>query len=204
MANTYSRIIVLGVCCFLFTLYTRIWPELFCIVLAAVSFIGLGIMFVFALIRGFAKWRKSSPFWMLPALLCLGFLAASWFNPPLGRLIADRQFQKNKDEYLRVVEKIRNGTIACPAECGSRLTPIDGNDLPHHTRAIMAARCKDGETVVVGFLSDVDAPGVHEGYIFEDSRNTACLTEDMKPQNKWPFVRHVSENWYHFSDQSGL
>lgn len=179
-------------------------PELLCIMLASLSFVGLALAFLITATLGFTRWRKSSAWWMMPALICLVFLLSAWLSPPLGRLIADRQFERHSSDYLQVVEEVQSGSIPCPAECGIRLTPIDVKRLPPRIRAVVAARCNSG-AAVVGFLLDTDAPLVHEGYVYrgyDESQN--CITEDMKPEKRWPYVRKITGNWYRFSDQPGL
>jgi hypothetical protein len=98
------------------------------------------------------------------------------------------------------VDDVRSGVVPC----GARLSIIDVKKLPTHVIRIKAARCSDG-AVVVAFLTDTDVPLLHEGYVFKGYSDTNnCITADIRPEHQWPYVRHVIENWYHFSDQPGL
>jgi hypothetical protein len=198
-------IVVVGSSYLLLNLYAYIWPQWLCIILSVVTLAGLVLALLATAVLGFFKWKKTSRWWMGPALICLAFLSGgTWLTRPMGRLIADWRFAESSGEYIKVVDEVRDGTISCPAECRQKLTVLEAKGLPNRTRAIIAARCDTG-AVVVGFLLDVDAPLVHEGYVYKGYQESdACILEAMRPEQRWPYVRHVRGNWYHFSDQPGL
>lgn len=168
MRNAYKISIILGITCFLSVLYSYIKPEILCVMLGLATFVGLALAFVITAFIGFTRWRKSSRLWMMPMVICLTFLAAAWLSKSVGRFVADWQFARYSSEYLLVVDDVRNGRISCPAECGMKLTVIEVMPMPTHVRAILAAHCNNN-VVIVGFLSDIDVPLVHEGYFYRES-----------------------------------
>lgn len=145
---------------------------------------------------GVRAWRRSSRLWMMPALTCLAFISSAWLTPPLGRLIADRQFRRHLSEYIRVADELKSGEISCPDSCRTRLGVINVGHQPAHVRAILAARCNDGSAVVVAFLIDTHVPLLHEGYVFEGYEDgNSCIKDSMKPEHRWPYMRQVMDRW---------
>jgi len=200
MRTTYRVIVPLGVACVLLTLCMYAAPHWASVILAAATFIGLAIFLVVSVALGFARWRKSSGFWMMPALVCLTFMLIAWFTPGGGRLLADRQFKKHLSEYEEVISEIRNTENFRTAE----LDVIRTKHRTDKVRAIKAARCSDG-TMVVAFLLNTNVPLLHEGYVYKGYKDSdTCIKESARIENNWPYVRPVTGNWYHFSDQPGL
>jgi hypothetical protein len=180
--------------------YAHIHPSLLCTVLTGVSFVSLVVAFLMSVVAGPLRWRRLSRWYMLPSLLCLIFLATPWFSAPIGVFIADWLFRKNLNEYARVVEDVRSGTIPC----NPRFERLDVREMPGQIVAIRAARYSRDE-MIVEFLIGSDVPLLHTGYVFKgyDEANS-IVPKGLRPETKWPYVRHVLGDWYHFSDQPGL
>lgn len=204
MRILYWLIVIVGLIYFSLTLYTYVVPLWACTILSWLAFVFLVIAFLVTAVVGFVRWRRVSPRWMVPTMLCLAFGLSGLLTPRLGHIIADRKFERHQAEYFKIVEGVKNGTLPCGPTCSDKLTVFQAASLPSHTRALIGARCDNGE-VVVAFLADTDVPLLHEGYLFKGyEENSACFTDAMRPEKKWAYVRQVAGRWYHFSDQPGL
>ena len=204
MRLLYWLIVVAGVLYFSLSLYTCVRPEWLGTIVSFLAFGFLGVTLVVTAILGLAKWRRLSRFWMMPTLLCLAFLLSARLTVRLGQRIKDQEFETRESEYLKVVDGVKNGTIPCGPSCNAKLTVFQTANLPPNVRVLIGARCDNGQ-VVVAFLANTDVPLLHEGYVFKGyDENSSCVTEAMRPENKWAYLRHVTERWYHFSDQPGL
>jgi hypothetical protein len=203
MKGMYS-IVVLGVAFYAATVYVLVDPQLFGLALAALTFLGLACALLVTTTLGLTRWRTNFRFWMSPALLCLTFVFASRFAPPLARLITDGEFMRHIDEYSAVVDGVKSGAISCDAPCSTRLRFIQGGRRPFGIASVKAARCANGGVVLV-FLRNTQVPLLHEGYAFEGYEpNDSCVTSAMRPEKLWSYVRNVTGDWYHFSDEPGL
>lgn len=204
MRTAYQLIVSIGISYFLLTLYVHIRPQWLCSVLSLLVFVALVLALLVTAIRGFTMWRQSSRLWMMPAAACLAFILAGRLTAPAGQLVTNWEFKREVSQYLRVVDELRSGAIVCETPCSAKLAALKSADRPLRVRALKAARCNDG-TVVVAFLADSDVPLLHEGYVFKGYEETnSCVTDSMRPEKIWPYVRHVAGSWYHFSDQPGL
>jgi hypothetical protein len=200
----YWLIVVTGVSYFLLTLYSYIMPEWLSNVASFAAFGLLVLILLLTTVIGFTKWRNLSRLWMMPALVCLAFILSAFLTPPMGRAIADWNFKRHATEYLKIVDGVKSGAISCGPQCDARLQVFKAANTPANIRALMGARCDDGE-VVVAFLIGTDVPLLHEGYFFKDYEDTnPCIKDAMRPDKKWAYVRPVAGKWYHFSDQPGL
>jgi hypothetical protein len=106
------------------------------------------------------------------------------------------------------VDGIKNGTIPCAAPCSPNVEEIKATSRPAQVRDIFGTRCDD-KGVIVLFLMDTDVLLLHEGYFFKDyGKNSNCNAPSVSPEEEgWPrihYVRHISGNWYRFSDQPGF
>ncbi|HEX9200364.1 MAG TPA: hypothetical protein VF865_12445 [Acidobacteriaceae bacterium] len=203
-------IIVVGVSCFALKLSTHVMPEFLCVLLALALFVALAMLFVVALLVGFIRWRETSRSWFVPALVCLVFILCSWyFASPIGQRISNWRFGKHFAEYSRVVDGFRGGYISCRTTCNAEFETVESTKipgligLPKGLREIRGERCDDGGFALLFWL-DTDVPLLHEGYIFKGYREKSnCNTGPMNPEKRWE-IRHITGQWYHFSDQPGL
>lgn len=202
MKKAYYIGTALGISCSLFTLWMYTMPHLLAILLAAATFMGLVVSLLASGILGWARWRRTSRLWMVPALICLASIVIAWFTPAVGRLLADEIFKRRLAEYTEVIEEIQNDKKTIAAN--GNLIAVDPRNPPHDVRAVRALRCHDG-ALIAEFLLDTKVPLVHDGYVYKGyEENNACMSLTVRPEKRWPYVRHVSGNWYHFSDQPGL
>jgi hypothetical protein len=138
----------------------------------------------------------------MPTIICLVFILMQLYTPEAGRRLADGQFKKHLPEYEEVVAEIRNTedfqSAAVKVVRTKRLEYLN-----HNIRAITGERCEDG-SVVVAFALNTPVLLLHDGYVYKSYNGTAaCIREDLRPENRW-YLRPVTGNWYHFSDQPGL
>jgi len=56
----------------------------------------------------------------------------------------------------------------------------------------------------MAFLVGTDVPTLHEGYVFRHAGDAPCMNSDMRIERVWPYVRHVTRDWYRFADQPGF
>lgn len=206
MRRAYRLVVALGSIHFLLTLYIFIAPGWLSVPMAFLTLMSLALALLVTAILGFVEWRKSSRLWMAPALLCLTFMSSGWIiPPPIGRAVRDWRFTRHLDQYNRVVDGVRNGAISCShGPCGAEFDSIDVKYRPPQVRTISAARCSE-DAVVVVFLIDADVPLLHHGYVYRRyTEADTCVRGDLRPERRWPYLRHVVGDWYHFSDQPEL
>jgi hypothetical protein len=209
MNRTLNLVLIEGTGFFLAMLSIYIFPEIIGMFLlfffGAVSL----VVFVSSSVVGFTTWRKTSKWWPAPAVTCFVLIIlALEVPPPIGRRIADWRFEKNLDPYSKVVSDLRNGVISCTDLCNGEVRPIQiTSSKPRHIAGTWGAHCDDNGVIVL-FLANTDVPLLHEGYYFRDyGQRSNCGTRNVSPDSGWPhvsYVRHVTGNWYHFSDQLGL
>ena len=204
MKVAYRVIFVVGTLYVLLNLFSYITPEAISTMLAGFLLIALVAAVFATAIRGFYKWRISDRFWMGPSLVALGFALTTWPVPPVGRLVADTRFRHHVTEYEEVVNRLRLDTNLASSPTATKLSVVNADGLPSSVRTVIAARCGQS-TLVAAFLIDTSVPLLHEGYIYEGYADSDhCVVPTMRPENRWPYVRHVFGTWYHFSDQPGL
>jgi hypothetical protein len=173
------------------------------IVFAVLTFVLNTALLIVCSIFGWAQWRHRSPYWATPALVCgTCLLLAGWFMPAAGRSLADFFFTRRLPEYQREVDSIRNDENFAAAR--GRFVLERTNAVPRGVRAVRAAQCKNG-TFVVEFLLDTHVILLHDGYRYQTgSEDEPCLIGAGNVKLTWPYLRHVRDHWYHFSDQPGL
>jgi hypothetical protein len=201
MKSGIIALLSIGATLFCLEVYAYVWPSLFGIPLLLLAYLVMFAGLFVSLMFGFRRWRKLSPFWILPSILCAGILLATWFlAPPLGRRIADSRFKKNAKAYTSVVEGLQSGAIPCGSPDATDCT-VPSRFAPSEVRKVLVSRCPGG-IAHVEFLLDTRALLVHDGYLFKGS-DDSCIAERMKPERRF-YLRNVTGNWYHFSDQPGL
>jgi hypothetical protein len=208
MKKQFWLIVAAGSSFFILGLSAYVIPEFVCLLLFFLVFAVLVVFLIFASIVGFISWRKSSRLWPVPALVCLAFILCTYYLiSPIGQYISDWRFEKNLAEYSKVVDDLKNGTIACAIPCNAKFGMIKAPSQPALIRNISGARCNDNGVVVL-FLSDTDVPLVHVGYLYKDyGEKSDCLSRSLAPDEgtpHLPYLRHITENWYRFSDQPGF
>jgi hypothetical protein len=194
MRIAYRLIILFGIGLFLSELLVTPGPNFFQIAIFLISFLGLVFAFITSLVVGFTSWRKSSRSWMYPALLCIAFILSFII---FGRLanVETWRFKRNMGVYDKVVADIQSGAIPC----GSTITRIDISNSPPGIRNIMAAHCPDG-SILVEFVGEGSSFAGHSGYFFKNYTETnSCFADYSKLEHEW-HLRHMTGNWYRFSD----
>jgi hypothetical protein len=199
--------VTVGVSSFVLRLSTYVFPELFGILLTYLLYVVLAVMLLVALRVGFVRWRKVSRLWPVPALVCLAFIICACFTPSIGQHISDWRFGRHLAEYSRVVDSLRKGTTSCATPCNAEVEVIETTSRPEHIRDVWGAHCDDGGVIVL-FRVGTDVPFLHEGYFFKDyGTSSNCNTRSVSPDVGWPhvpYIRHITGQWYRFSDQPGL
>jgi hypothetical protein len=194
-------IVALGSILFVLALSLYVLPKFACMMLSLLILVALVVLLARALVEGLLKWRKSSNFWPMPALVCLAFiLCAYYFASPVGRYISDRMFERHRGDYARVVDNFRDGSLLCASSCNGDVKAIEATSLPAHVRDIWAAHC-DGSGVIVLFLLDTDVPLLHHGYVFRDYEEGSDCSKRFGSHE---YVRQIEGHWYRFSDQPGF
>jgi hypothetical protein len=78
-----------------------------------------------------------------------------------------------------------------------------GMHAPEGARDVWGERCDDGGVALL-FLHNTDVPLLHEGYIFKSyGPSSNCNTGPGMPEMRWG-LRHITGQWYRFSDQPGF
>ncbi len=194
MRTAYRIITICGV-----GLFISMWP--FAVVqtllqMAVMEMCSLGLLFalITTLIIGLARWRKLSRWWMGPSLLCVAFVLGFIIYHP--RIQVDAWwFKKNMAPFAKIVDSIKSGAIPC----GPTIANINITNLPPYIRNVAAARCPDG-SVLVEFYSKACSFAGHSGCLFKDYAETnSCFADYTKLEQEWR-LRHVTGNWYKFSD----
>jgi hypothetical protein len=201
-------IVAVGIGFLLLRLLMYLIPEAICILLTYLLGLALVIFFGISAKKGISTWRHTSDFWAMPALICLALFIVGWgIMPPIGRYIKVLWFDKNLDAYSKVVAEFRTGAISCTNSCTASMELVQVASRPARVRNIWGVHCDDGGAIVL-FLLNTDVPLVHEGFFFKDfGTRSNCEVKSLAPESGWPhvpYVRHVTGQWYHWSDQPGL
>jgi len=208
MAKALRWIVALGGILFVLRLSSYVHPEFACLLLSVLLLVSLIVLLPVALTQGWSKWRKSSKFWPMPALVCAAFIVCSFYvASPIGSGISDKLFARHRGDYARVVDSFRDGRVLCTSSCNEDVKVIEATNLPAHVRDIWGAHC-DGGRVIVLFRLDTDVPLLHEGYMFKDyEEDSDCSKRFGSREIVWshlPYVRQIEGHWYRFSDQPGF
>ena len=143
-------------------------------------------------------WRRSLGRFA-PTLICLLAWASVIVGGRLGlwSAVADWRFYRHANDYVRVVQSVRDGTI----EIGKSDSPsiIVPNALPPNTQKALAERCTDG-SLLVEFLDEGSSFSGHTGYLFRDSAPlNSCSDAKSAARQNWHLHR-VKKNWYRFAN----
>src|SRR5580704_1019196 len=120
-----------GACVFLFAVMMYVRPEFFVVLLAGLGYwaLLLGILVAFGF--GVAEWSGETRFWMIPALICGTFAAAThWVAVPVARIIGDTEFRLRLDEYENTVRTLDEPQNEFPEGCRSAIV-APNRKLPH-------------------------------------------------------------------------
>ena len=208
MEKVFRWIVALGSILLVLWLSLYIYPKFACLVLSVLLLLSLIALLPVALIDGISKWRKSSKFWPMPALVCVAFIVCTFYGvSPIASRISDKLFAWHRGDYVRIVNDFRDGRVLCASSCNEALKVIEVTNLPAHVRDIFGAHC-DGGSVVVLFRHDTNVPLLHEGYMFKDyGEASVCSKRFGSREHDWsdlPYVRQIEGHWYRFSDQPGF
>lgn len=191
--------IALGSSTFFLSLQLYALPTLALVLGVLLLHLGLIAAFFFFLVRGARVWRKKSLFWVAPSSICLAFFLSFYLSRAWGISVADARFSARIDNYLNIVHALQNDS-AFQSRTWKLINVAGGLQ---GIRAVKAARCEDGG-VVAAFLLSTKVPFLHEGYVYEGYSDEAKCLDQVRPSLAWPYTRHLSGSWYHFSDQPGL
>ena len=188
------------------SLYAR--PEIICLALLIVLFWGMFVTQIRLLLVGVLRWKKSTKFWLMPAVVCAAVISLSLcFGSTAGRHVSDLVFRKHSDEYLKIANAFRDGSLNCVTSCNGDVKMIETATLPADVRQAYGTHC-DGGGVLVLFSLKTDVPLVHEGYLFRDYAETGNCSERFGSHGiVWshvPYVRKLDQHWYRVSDQPGF
>lgn len=183
-------------------------PKIICLALLIVLLLAMLVAQIRLLLVGFLRWRRSTKFWLMPAVVCAAVISLSLcFGSMAGRHISDLVFRKHSDEYLKIVAAFHDGSLNCVTSCSGNVGMIETAALPADVRQVYGTHC-DGGGVLVLFSLKNDVPLVHEGYLFRDYAETGNCSERFGSHGiVWshvPFVRKLDRHWYRFSDQPGF
>jgi hypothetical protein len=202
----FTRISLWGsVGTFLLSVLAYVRPEAIAALLEIVGLYALIISTFVALGLGVTQWRRKTRLWIIPTLICTGGALAVYFlAAPMGRILSDWEFRRHVEEYQSVVDAFQSGSLSCPVDCTSRLVPMHvSQKLPARIVLILVGRCNGGS--VVAFLVGTDVPTLHEGYVFRGyAGDTPCINGSIRIGRVWPYVRHVTGDWYRFADHPGF
>jgi hypothetical protein len=195
---------------FVLGIYAYVKPELLLVFLNLVLLLTLVVCFIRYSLAGVIKWRATSSLWPLPGLICLVSILCFWYAAsPIGQRLSDMIFRRHLAEYSKIVDSFKSGTIACQKACNAQLEAIDTSGmlkdtyLPEGVRDFWAERCDDGGVALL-FLHNTDVLLLHEGYIFKSyGQSSNCNTAPGTPEMRWG-LRHVTGQWYRFSDHPGF
>src|SRR6266576_604550 len=96
MEKTFRWSVALGSSLFVLTLSLYVLPKFACVILFLLVLVALVALLARTLVAGLLKWRKSSKFWPMPALVCIAFILCSFYvASPIGRYISDGMFEKH-------------------------------------------------------------------------------------------------------------
>ena len=198
----------LGGTLFALRVFSFVTPEFGCLLFSGIIFVALVVFLVFSLVAGFTKWRLKSGLWLVPSIIGIASLCCSYYiASPVARLVSDKVFEWQLDDYSRVVSNFRDGSLFCASSCEGNVQTIETTSRPKHVRDIWGTHCDD-KGVIVLFRVQTDVPLLHEGYLFKDyGENSNCSRLYGSRQFTWshlPYVRRITANWYRFSDQPGF
>ena len=197
MRTAYRLIVLCGIGLLLSQLLVTPGPNFFQIAIFLISFLGLAIAFIVTLIVGLASWRKSTRLWMYPSLLCITFILSFIICARLGvpSDVESWKFKRNIAVYDKIVADLQSGVVPC----GSAITNINSSNLPPSIGRILAAHCPDG-SMLVEFVGEGSSFARHSGYLFKNYTETnSCFADYSELEQEW-HLRHITGNWYRFSD----
>jgi len=200
--TVYVLIAICGIGLFLATFLDALRPSPlgsipFGEIVVVICVLGLMSELIVSLIIGLVHWRKSTRWWMGPALLCIAFLLGLRICGDIGiqEAIGNWWFKKHIGPYVEIVDSIQSSAIPCNPNF-ARIGNI--TNLPPHVRYVSAARCPDG-AVLVEFRSKTVIPLSPIGHLFKNYGETNnCITANMGPEHHWHYLRHITGNWYEF------
>ena len=194
--TVYILISLFGIGLFLSMSLSPFEPFLLEVTISLPCFLGLMAMPIVCLLIGLILWRKSSWWWIGPALLSCAFIFSIGYFSAIGTAVSDWQFKKHMDDYVRIVDSVKNGTIPC----NTNLVYIRNvTNLPPHIGSIHAACCPDG-ALLVEFHINYGTSLKFPGYLFKNFGETNnCIMNNMGPGQRWYSLRHITNDWYKFS-----
>jgi len=201
MRYVNRTIVLLGIGLLMLSASFYSLPSLFCVLGAVIIIFCLVITLFCVVTVGLLKGGVQAYRWVLLALCCfLMVYGALVLGKAIGVSIADMRFRRNLGAYSKIVDDIRNGITPC----NINLSRINVPQLPDNVVGVMAAY-RRGVSIRVAFVAATDIPLLHEGYVYmwcsETNSSDPC---DLRPEQRWPYIRRVDGNWYHFSDRPGL
>ena len=204
MRCAYWLIALFGIGAILCVSVDRIAPNDLSVLVFVVLFSALVIAIGPFFGVGVGVWRKTSRYWMGPALLSCVMLLGILQCGNLGILEAleDWRLRHNMASYSRIVDAVRDGKLPChpvrsEAAASSWESPLD---LPPHTRTVWSDCCPDGSILVVFSDTRGSAVGGHSGYLYKDYSATSSCASDFAIRERRYILRPIAKNWYRWVD----
>jgi hypothetical protein len=164
-------------------------------VVAIFSLLGLLIGFLVTLGFGVGRWRRSYSRWMLPFLLCLGFILLSPVAARLKPWIGDLYLKMNLRTYDLVVQEIRD---EIPPDGQAHWIDVKSlKNAPWGVLNIRAERCADNEATVI-FMLPAAGRMYNRGFVYQGCAEGASLMPIHQQLNQCS-LRPMVGNWYHLS-----
>ena len=193
-----AAVAVTGLIYFAFILLAALKDSFICITVSGLALICLITLLIKTLIEGFLSWRKVTIWWSIPCLMAfVSLYYISWIAQSTRDLIIDNDFKKNLIGYYKIVDDCKAGLI--PLSSQPHTVDIQlPNVLPDGVIALRGARLDNGEVIVEFFRSN--SGRIHRGYVYEGTASFNGIYPSIIEFGRCIYLRHVQENWYHFSD----
>lgn len=125
-------------------------PKIICLALLIVLLLAMLVAQIRLLLVGFLRWRRSTKFWLMPAVVCAAVISLSLcFGSMAGRHISDLVFRKHSDEYLKIVAAFHDGSLNCVTSCSGNVGMIETAALPADVRQVYGTHCDGGGVLVL-------------------------------------------------------
>jgi len=185
-------VVVFGIFMMFIGINQNFRPIVFHIPIKAIGMILLIGCFFATFLLGFIRREYFVYRWMILPLFCVISFASLAYLPKVGLKIRDFEFRKRIDDYVSVVNEIRDGKIPY----SNVFRTVDKKylkRLPPTVFYVWVDRCKDNG-VVVGFDTSTRP---HTGFIYIDNGPTGNC-KDMVPKSI--SLKPIFGNWYSYSN----
>ena len=154
------------------------------------AFISLGFLLLTCLVPGLLVKAHTTDKIGVP-LLCVVFMLAVWYVPPLGRAWKHSQFKAHIDEFEPIVKDVKEGKILCTSSL-RQIKFGENSHVPRGVIDIQAARRSDGVAIVI-FLTSA-AGRIHSGYFYNESGAIGSGMLQVNMPNKQLYFNQIAAN----------